>query len=111
MDKIELGKQLLGQMPSDMQCFVPTKEDIAILGVGAIAVDCFGKIKLIREIFCRGNDTTGRAYICYYTQFSENSKISMSIKENELVRTMPLCNKFKSFELNAIEAYLVSRKG
>lgn len=109
MNKLELGKQLFEQN-LDLDYYLPKRDDIQNFSVGQWAVDCFGNLSTIVEIFGRGNDITGKAYICYYTQFSENSKISMSIKEGELVRTVPLCNKFKSFELDAIEAYLVSRE-
>ena len=110
MDKLELGKQLFEQN-LELDYYLPKRDDIQNFSVGQWAVDCFGKLGIITDIFGRGNDTTGRAYICYYVQFGPHSTISRSLKENELVRTVPLCNKFKSFELDAIEAYLVCSNG
>lgn len=109
MDKLELGKQLFEQN-LELDYYLPKREDIQNFSVGQWAVNCFGELGIITDIFGRGYDVNGLAYICYYTQLGEHSTISHSLKENKLVRTLPLCNKFKSFELDAIEAYLVSRE-
>lgn len=107
---IELGKQLFETVPTDMQCFVPNRAYVENTLVGSWVLDCFGKMAQVVEIHARGNDINGKAYICFYTQFSENSRMSGSMKEDELIRTVPLSSKFTSHELDAIEEYLISRE-
>jgi hypothetical protein len=55
------------------------------------------------RIAYRGVDINGRAYVGFYTAFGENGTLSGSYKEGELVRTVPLCSRYTSHELDVIE--------
>lgn len=85
--------------------FIPTFEWINNLKVGDLVPNCFGNLNPITEIHARGTDINGRLYICLYTQYHENSTISGSFKEGELHRSVKLCGKHTSHELNIIESY------
>lgn len=44
---------------------------------------------VVTEIFGRGFDFKGRAYICLYTRFGETSQISTSVTEGETYLRIP----------------------
>jgi len=92
--------------------FIPTREFVEALQVGHKALDCFGRWHTVVEIFGRGDDINGRAYVCYYTELGDDGgKISGSLKEAELARTVPLCNDHNSWQLDQIEAQLNAKPG
>lgn len=72
----------------------PTREDVEALQVGGLAPDVWGRMRAVTEIYARGEDTAGRAYVCYYTAMSATSSVSGSMKEGETVSTLPLVNRF-----------------
>lgn len=73
----------------------PTREDVLNLKVGDLAPDCFGNMKRVVDIYAQKDDVHGKAFVCYYTVWSDNAKMSHSIKEDETVATIPLVNKYK----------------
>ena len=83
---------------------IPTRSDIESLKVGDMVINPFGKMAEVVEIFARGNDRSDRAYVCYYTAHGDNNgRMSHSMVERELVRTVPLTFKHTSAELDRIE--------
>ena len=83
---------------------MPTREDIMDLRVGDKAMDCFGNMAEITSIFAgpRKNDK-GRYFVCFYTKFGDNGEMSGSYVENEILRTVPLCQKYTSAEIDKME--------
>jgi hypothetical protein len=81
----------------------PSREDVLGLEVGDLALDCFQKYQKVTEIYGRGDDVSGRAYVCFYTDFGGGSQMSGSYKEGKLVRTVTLTNRYKSDECREIE--------
>jgi hypothetical protein len=75
----------------------PTREDITSLKVGDEAPDCFNRLAPIVEIYARGDDIKGQAYICYYVVFNSatGSRISDSLKEGEIHSSVPVTSLFK----------------
>jgi len=60
---------------------MPTREDIESLSVGDIAPHSLGEGPIV-EVFAIGNDSCGRAYVCYYAQWGHaGSTISHSLTE------------------------------
>lgn len=82
---------------------IPTKEDIDSVAIGRHELSPFGQWKKVTEIYARGKDEAGRSYVCFYVEMSETGSISQSMKEGELIRTLPLCNKLNSAECNELE--------
>ena len=84
--------------------FFPTRDDVATIAVGKPAPDCFGKLAKVVEITYRGPDIHGKLFACYYTDFGTGSRISNSVKEDEILRTVELTNAHLSREIAEIEA-------
>lgn len=82
---------------------IPTREQIENLQVGDIALDPFGRMQEVVEITAKKEDINGKLFVHYYVKFGENSRISMSQKENKLTRTVELCNKYTSNEIRKLE--------
>lgn len=59
------------------------KSEIENLKVGDYLPNVFNKSKKITNIFHKGFDINGKFYCCFYQEFSENSTMSNSVKENE----------------------------
>lgn len=77
----------------------PTRQDIENLKVGDYAPNCFGKFGKINSITYRGIDVNGKSFIGYYVQWhGENSSISESLKEDEILSTVPLTAKYNTTE-------------
>lgn len=71
----------------------PTREQINNLKIGDLVIDCFGRIQPVTQIYARNKTLlTGKAYVCTYVKFNESSEISMSFEENEIVRTLQVCD-------------------
>lgn len=82
--------------------FIPERSDIENLMVGDVAPNVFGHAEVTRIAYV-GEDLKGRKYVGYYTKLSENSQISASMKEGELIRSLHVCKLFTSHELDIIE--------
>ena len=87
--------------------YIPTLADIENLCIGDTALDCFGQESEVIEIFARNTDIKGKRFVCYYTKLSDNAKVSGSMKEDELIRTVPLTGMFNSTELNHLEKQML----
>ena len=83
--------------------FKPSRDYVQNLQVGDHTLNCFGKLAEVVSIHGRGNDLNGKAYVCFYTKMSETSSVSGSLKEGELVRTVGLCHKYTSRDLDTLE--------
>lgn len=90
---------------------IPTRDQVASLKVGDLALDCFGKMSRVTRIVCCKEDIHGKLFVIYYTQLGTTSSISGSYKEGELVRTVQLSNEHTSSELCAIERELAKVVG
>ena len=78
----------------------PTRENIENLKIGDYAPHCFGAWGKVNSITFRGNDIHGKAYVGYYVQWhGEDSSISQSIKEDEIVATIPVTRKWNQAQL------------
>lgn len=83
---------------------IPSRSDIESLKVGDMAINPFGKMMEAVDIYARGVDAKGRAWVLYYTAHGDqNGRISGSMTEGELVRTVPLTFRHTSAELDRIE--------
>lgn len=88
---------------------MPSKEDVESLKVGDQAPDCFGKMARVTSIYHLGNDISDRRFVCYYAAMNEQDTAengcgcSMSMKEDELVRTVALTGIFTSAECDQLE--------
>lgn len=92
--------------------YVPTRKEVEAVKVGSMAPNCFGEMAEVKEVFGRGDDINGKAYVCYYTYFGKDGgSISNSLKEDELLRSVAACRNYTSWELDEIErAIVASRK-
>jgi len=79
-----------------MKVFRPTRQWVEGLRIGDMAPDCFGRLRPVVDIFARGDDIQGRAFVCYYTKFSDCSRISGSAKEGELVMSIPAVSEYRT---------------
>jgi hypothetical protein len=87
---------------------MPEKADCENLKVGDMAMDCFGATNEVVEIFgvghCQHPERLDNAYVCYYTALGPNNgRISHSMEEGQIIRTLETISKFTSQELNRIE--------
>ena len=83
---------------------LPERADIDELKEGDTVSACLGEAKVV-EISYRGTDVNGCRYVGFFVAFGENNgRMSGSIKEGELIRTVALTGEFTSAELDAIEA-------
>lgn len=83
--------------------FMPAREFIAGLKVGDMAPDAFGAQQPVVEILYRGEDAEGRLFICYYVRFGREGRMSHSLKENVIDRTVALSNRYRSAEIDRLE--------
>lgn len=80
----------------------PLRAEIQALKVGDLAPDCFGRMSEVIDIFGRGDDIKGKAYVCYNTAFgSPGGKCSMSLKEGEISRDVQTTRFATSDEIRA----------
>jgi hypothetical protein len=63
---------------------VPTRNDIANLKVGDFAPSGFTDPRRVVETTARRDDIHGKLFVCYYTEFGENARMSGSAKEDEM---------------------------
>ena len=82
-----------------MKAFRPIKDYIINLKEGDLAQDCFGNISKVVRISYRGQDIGGLNFVGYYVEFGSNGgTISHSIKEGEILATLPLIDKYKRMD-------------
>lgn len=80
----------------------PTKEDILGVFVGGFAPNCFGRCAVVSRITARQQDMNGKWFVCYYTK-TENGEMSCSLKQDEILRSVSLCNAFTSAAIDDAE--------
>lgn len=71
-----------------------------------MVLDCFGNMAEVVNIIGCGTDVNGRAFVCFDTRLSETSTVSGSMKEDTIVRTFRLTHRYKSAEIDAMEAQM-----
>ena len=96
--------------PTGPALYIPTLADVENLKVGDLAPNCSGKLSKVKDIRFRGRDIYGRAFVGVVLEFGENSGISESYKEDELVRTTATSNAHTSWELTAIEKAILAER-
>ena len=90
--------------------YIPTLHDIESLQTGDMAMDCFGKKATVTQITHRGITLSGKAFILYFTATATgNGQISMSMKEDELVRHVGTSKYFNSWQLDDIEKDMLAK--
>jgi hypothetical protein len=87
---------------------IPTRQQVEALQVGDLALDCFGHLNPVTDIYGRGTDIKGKHYVLFYTRLDDHGSISGGYKEGELVRTVPLCSKYTSAQLDQLEQRILS---
>ena len=86
--------------------FKPSRNWILSLNVGSLAPDCFNRLREVKEISFRGEDSQGKAFVGVLLAWGTNSTMSNSYKEGELVRGLGLSSILCSAECDALEAKL-----
>jgi hypothetical protein len=89
------GKAIVARMP--------TREDVESLRCGDFAPDCFGELRRVVEITECRQSIRGQWFVCYYTEFGKDARISQSMKENELVRTLAVTSVMTSAQCDRLE--------
>lgn len=77
----------------------PTRDEVQGLMVGDLALDCFGKMSRVVSIYAQCDDIHGKAFVLFYTEFGRKSSVSGSMKEGQVVPTLPVTEKWKRTEL------------
>lgn len=83
--------------------YFPTLDQVESLQVGDVAPDCFGGLSPVVEIFGRGNDIEGRAYVCFYNCVRGTLTVSNSIKADTICRSVSSSNIATSAQIDSIE--------
>jgi hypothetical protein len=91
-----------------VQFFIPSRHYIQNLKPGDKALDSFGHLKPVAEVYGRGDDINGHAYICYYSDWGNGTICSMSQVEGQLTRHAGMSHYYKSFELDKIEKEMLT---
>jgi hypothetical protein len=86
--------------------FVPTRDYIANLKVGDRLTNALGHDAHVTGIHARKDDINGKLFVCFYAANTRGFVMSDSLKEGTLQRTLPLMQKYRSVELDAIERNL-----
>jgi len=94
---------------TSVRVLFPTRSFVETLCEGCRIVDVFGKTAVVTEISYKGDDVNGRRYVGGYC-FNGTTKVSFSLKEDDVLRTVPLCSEFKSREIDSIEEDLRSAR-
>lgn len=81
----------------------PTRDQVESLRVGDVAPDCFGGLSPVVEIFARGDDIEGRAFVCYYSSVRGTLKVSNSMKQDTVARGVRICDFATSHEITVAE--------
>jgi hypothetical protein len=83
--------------------YFPTREDVQAIEIGSMAPSCFGDLHEVVEVTAKREDIHGKLFCCYYTEFGPTSRISNSVKEDELLRDVSTVRAHISVELDRIE--------
>ena len=86
--------------------FKPSRQWILSLEAGSLAPDCFNRIREVKEVSFRGEDSQGKAFVGVRLAWGINSTMSNSYKEGELVRGLGLSSILTSSECDQLEAGL-----
>ena len=89
--------------------FYPSREDVLNLKVGDLAPDYAGRMRKVVEIYGRGMNPKGQAFVCYYVTHGEGdtrSRVSDSLVEDRLHRDINLTRANTSADLDRAEALL-----
>lgn len=87
--------------------FIPTRQQIE--SISDFALNCFGEMAEVQGEVYRAKDVNGKLFAHYYTKTQTGGSISMSQKEDELVRHVGTSAKFTSWELDKIEAEMLNK--
>lgn len=90
--------------------FMPDRAYIEALKVGDYAPNSFGRMCEVVEITYRGLDVNGRLFVCYYTAFGRDARISHSLKEGRIDRTVALSNRYSSADIDRLEGLEVGEE-
>jgi len=82
--------------------FKPPTRWVEALQVGDQALTCFGAVGVVEEIFGRGINRNGAAFVCCYVQHG-GSTISMGFVAGEVTRTVAASNAYTSAELDMMD--------
>jgi hypothetical protein len=84
------------QVINQVTVYRPTASDIADLRAGDLAPDCFGDMRRVVSINHLGVDVQGKAFVTYYVERTPGkSKMSASMKEDEIVPTLPVTHRWQ----------------
>ncbi len=90
--------------------YIPTLHEIESLSVGDMALNCFGQEAKVTQVTHRGTDIYGKAYVLYFTATATgNGEMSMSMREDELVRHVGTSKYFNSWQLDDIEKDMLAK--
>ena len=90
--------------------FIPTKQDVLNVEVGSKAPHVFGRLSEVVEVYAKKQDINGKWFVCYYVKYGKHGKISHSLKEDELDRTLALSTHYTSHELDNIETEILKSR-
>ena len=75
---------MITKMGSDKRpIYLPDASDIDAITEGAMAPDCFGRIRRVVSVSGRGVDVMGNRFVCYHCDFGDHATISNSPTEGE----------------------------
>lgn len=83
--------------------FKPSRKYVESLSEGDFALNPYGRPAKVLKITYRGDDIKGKAYVGVELENGENSTITHSFKEGELVRTLDLTRFYNSAECHKLE--------
>lgn len=83
---------------------LPSREEVTETQPGEEILTVWGRRQTVTEVYGRGDDMKGRAYVCGYATDGSGT-ISASMKEGELIRTLPVTQILNSAECDEIEAF------
>ena len=86
--------------------FKPSRNWILSLNVGSLAPDCFNRLREVKEIVFQGEDSIGKVFVGVRLAWGNNSTMSNSYKEGEVVRGLGLSQILSSAECDQLEARL-----
>ena len=88
------------------EVFAPTRAEVQGLEVGDLALACWGTWQTVTRIYAAGFTPDGLAYALFYTRTDTGSEISCDYTEGRICRTVPLCNRHTSADLDRMERLL-----
>lgn len=78
---------------------IPTRHDIENMKVGDLVPNPFGYLSAVTDIYARGININGKAYVCFYQYWDYGkSTISNSLEEGKPQATVPMTNKYSRVE-------------